>query len=262
MKSLFWLLLNRLNQLCLWISRRRFKLVHVNFIPSSHIDVWRLLKQNGFNPNTIVDIGADRGHWTQEMLTIFPKSEFILIEPLHENKSDLEALAQRYKNVKFWLGALGRTSGTLEFHVHGQQSSMFDSQWGGKVRTVPLEKLDTLVFDHFKCHQIDVLKLDVQGAELEILSAASKVLAMCKVIQIEVSFRHFYVNAPLAHEIVAFFAAHGFRIFDIAGLWKRKDGALLQADMFFVNDDGLFAPETFTILPSPPNGGFSRKTNG
>ena len=112
---------------------------------------------------------------------------------------------------------------------------------------MPLEKLDTLVFDCQKYTQIDAMKLDVQGAELEVLSAASKVLATSKVVQIEVSFRRMYEKAPLAHEIIAFLAEHGFRIYDIADLWKRKDGALLQVDMFFVKDDFLFTPETFTV---------------
>jgi hypothetical protein len=93
---------------------------------------------------------------------------------------------------------------------------------------------------------VDGLKLDVQGAELEVLAGATETLKRCKVVQVEVSFRRVYEKAPLAHEIIRFFTEQGFRIYDIASIFKRgNDRALLQADLFFVADDTFCKPETW-----------------
>jgi len=104
--------------------------------------------------------------------------------------------------------------------------------------------LDNLV-QRLGIDQVDALKLDVQGAELEVLRGGPNVLKMCNVVQVEVIFRKIYDGAPLAQEVVGFFHKNGFRIYDIASVMKRKDHALLQADLFFVRDEALFLPESW-----------------
>jgi len=208
-----------------------------------------LLKAKGFSPRALVDVGAAQGVWTKQMLSLYPDSSYLMIDPLEENEPLLQALSGAHQNVKYWLGAAGRTAGELNFHVHGDQSSMYDSQWGkeGKQRRVQMRTLDRLVKEFGVGDNLDGLKLDVQGAELEVLAGAADTLKQCKVVQVEVSFRRVYEKAPLAHELIRFFAEQGFRIFDISTLYKRKDYALLQADIFFVSDDKLFEPEKWDL---------------
>lgn len=224
------------------------RIVHDQFCVDAAMDVWKSLKANGFSPRVLLDVGAAVGGWTSQMTEIFPESKYLMVDPLKENELALKAVVQRHANVQYWLGAVGSRTGELAFHVHGDQSSMYDSGWGheGTLRRVPMRTLDSLVAD-MNCHDADGLKLDVQGAELEVLKGAAETLRRCRVVQVEVSFRKIYENAPLAHDIIAFFADQGFRIFDISTLYKRKDRALLQADLFFVKDDTLFEPETWTL---------------
>ena len=40
----------------------------------------QFLKDKGFNPKTILDIGANAGDWTSNILKIFPSSDVILFE--------------------------------------------------------------------------------------------------------------------------------------------------------------------------------------
>lgn len=221
------------------------RLVHKRLAVDSDIDVWKSLQKRGFAPRSLVDVGAARGEWTRALLNVFPESNYLMVDPLKENEQRLRAIAEEKANVHYWLGAVGRTSGELEMHVHGDQTSMYASEWGGGLRRVPMKTLDTLVED-IADGCIDGLKLDVQGAELEVLAGASEMLKQCKVVQVEVSFRRVYANAPLAHEIIRFFAEKDFRIFDIATIIKRgNDRALLQADLFFVADDTFCEPETW-----------------
>lgn len=225
-----------------------YRLVHNQLAVDSDMDAWKSLRNKGFVPRVIVDVGAAQGVWTIQMLKIFPDSQYLMVDPLQENQDALMMVAEKCPGVKYWQGALGRQAGELQFFVHGDQSSMFDSEWGrhGSMRSVPMKTLDDLLKEK-KFERIDGLKLDVQGAELEVLSGAAETLKKCAVVQVEVSFRKVYANAPLAHEVIHFFADNGFRIFDITAAYKRKDRALLQADLFFVRDDRLFDPETWEI---------------
>lgn len=225
-----------------------YRVVHNQGVANSDMEAWQSLKEHGFKPRTVVDVGAAVGKWTVQVLEIFPEAQFLMVDPLKENESALKALTGAHPNVRYWSGAVGSHDGELEFHVHGDQSSMFTSEWGKgvEIRRVPLRPLDALV-QELGFGEIDGLKLDVQGAELEVLAGATETLKRCKVVQVEVMFRHVYERAPLAHDIIRFFAEQGFRIFDIASTFKRKDRALLQADLFFVKDDSLFTPEKWEL---------------
>lgn len=223
-----------------------YRLVHDQLVADSIGEVWESLQKKNFRPRHLVDVGASTGLWTREMVALFPDARCLMIDPLAENERALAAVSAAHANVTYWLGAVGSKAGQVKMFVHGPQSSVYASDWGGARRCVTMETLDTLVRERVG-ESVDALKLDVQGAEMEVLAGAGETLRACKVVQVEVSFRRIYEQAPLAHEIIRFFAERGFRIFDIASLYKRSDRALLQADMFFVSDDSLFEPETWTV---------------
>src|SRR5271169_3364066 len=66
--------------------------------------------------------------------------------------------------------------------------------------------------------QIDFLKLNVQGAELEILDGATEILNSVLGLQVEMSFVESYVGRPLFSDIDTFVRQRGFHFFDLVGL--------------------------------------------
>lgn len=66
--------------------------------------------------------------------------------------------------------------------------------------------------------QIDVLKLDVQGAELEVLRGAQELLQTVRVIETEVSFNSMYLGQALFSDVDAFLRARGFRLWRLGHL--------------------------------------------
>ena len=215
-----------------WFLRRYIK--NILGLP----DVWNTLyqlKQRGFYPEIILDVGAFNGNWTKDCRKIFNNSQYYLIEPQDRLKSELERMENQkiiYKNL-----LLGRQDDAIvDFYISGTSSSIlkFDSSTPVKRKTT---SMDTLC-KNINISKIDLLKLDVQGYELEILKGAKNVLKRTSLIITEVSLIDVYENCPLVSEIVKYLDTRDFQLFDIADFRRRElDNSLWQCDMFFIRKD-------------------------
>ncbi len=202
-------------------------------------------RSKGFSPANVVDVGAANGQWTRECRVIFPAARYFLVDPLEENRPALEQLSRSDSRIAVWQGALGASDGKLELSAHGDQSSFLHSQeFAGQARQVQVRTLDSFI-DSMGLAPNMLLKADVQGYELEVLRGAARCLEMCEVLLLEVSFQRFYNNCPLAHEVVGYLGAKGFRVYDICSFVQRPaDNELTQCDLVFAREDSrLFAYE-------------------
>ncbi|HTF27963.1 MAG TPA: FkbM family methyltransferase, partial [Flavitalea sp.] len=99
---------------------------------------------------------------------------------------------------------------------------------------IKITKLDTFLESRVVPKEI-LLKLDVQGYEMEALKGSIGYLSQIKVIQVELSFTEIYEGAPLYDEIISFLKSHGYEIFSIIpGFRDERSGRMLQADGLFV----------------------------
>ena len=89
------------------------------------------------------------------------------------------------------------------------------------------------------------IKIDVQGAELDVLRGAQQTLAKTEVLQLEVPLLRYNEGAPTIEEEISFLSDHGFVIYDIAGFIRPK-GHLAQMDMLFVRRESKLRPSYFT----------------
>lgn len=110
--------------------------------------------------------------------------------------------------------------------------------------------IETTTLDNFceseKIDEIDFLQIDVQGADLDVLQGATKILDSVLAIQIEVEFSHLYIDQPLFADVDSFLRKSGFTLFDIATSYRlRSDspirssvrpGQLLWGDAFYFRD--------------------------
>jgi hypothetical protein len=110
-----------------------------------------------------------------------------------------------------------------------------------------------------------LLKLDVQGYELEVLRGGPRTLTLAEVVLLEVSLLEYNQGAPLMPEVVAFMNSAGFVPYDVCGQFRREsDAALCQIDIIFVQrNSALRAKKPFwnqdpTSLPT--NGAAQRET--
>jgi FkbM family methyltransferase len=228
------------------LGRLGLRLVSARWGPRGPMDALRRARAQGVVPRQIVDVGASDGTWTRECLEVFPASRYLLVDPLPANADALAALRARHPRVQVWQGALGSAPGSLELLEHGDQSSFFssDSFAAQSARRVEVRPLDSFLGSELM-DPPDLIKADVQGYELEVLRGAKRCLEGAQLLLLEVSYRRIYRELPLAHEVIAFAAGAGFRIYDICTYSGRpSDGELTQSDILFAREGSpLFVNE-------------------
>jgi hypothetical protein len=142
------------------------------------------------------------------------------------------------------IAAAGSRSGEREILVHRVLacSSMVGARAGDgtapRSRLVPVTTLDTLSREHGLGGPY-VLKVDVEGAELDVLAGASLVLQRTEMVLLEVSLFELNPGAAQFGDVVCWMRDNGWTVYDVYnGHVRPLDGALAQLDVAFVREDG------------------------
>lgn len=200
------------------------------------------LARAGIQPTTIIDIGAALGDWSRACALVFPHARYVLVEPLDEFGPALDLTLRSLDGVRI-AAAASSTPEQRTFHVHRDLvgSSLLREREGehvdGEPRAVEVTTVDAIV-DAQRARPPFLLKVDVQGAELDVLAGAARTLPDVDAVVVEVSFFSFYFDGSQFDRLVATMSEAGFAVFDIENLSRRPlDGALGQADVVFVRED-------------------------
>lgn len=144
----------------------------------------------------IFDVGANRGEYTWAALQMFGESASIYcFEPAPGPFGELKARFQAQKNVHLFNFALGREHGTIALYGDSAETGMVAHPESVQFTPFP-SRHDTFIMtlDDFcqkhRIPRIDLLKLDVEGCELDILHGASALLASGSIAFIQFEFNH------------------------------------------------------------------------
>ncbi len=197
------------------------------------IHAFRRLKELGVPVNTVIDIGVLTG--TGPLMQEFRDRRHVLVEPVEEFAPRIRKNYEKF-NIDYDLiiAAMSDCDGQVTMQTKSVREGaaitharITDSQGdGADYRKVPAKTLETLVKERTYDGPF-LLKIDVDGAELEILKGARPVLKDCSVICIEVGVKNIVQRAD-------FIIREGFQPFDIVDLCYY-DRRFVQADMIFVN---------------------------
>jgi FkbM family methyltransferase len=213
------------------------------------VDFLENIRTRGFVPHGIIDVGANRGDWTRLALSIFPDASVIMIEPQHEMQPYLSNLCSSVTNCQYVKAGAGRAAGELVQTIWPDlNGSSFlpeaDSSQlrRGNQRKTQIVTIDSLLSETYPDFVPDLVKLDIQGFELEALSGAQKTtFGRTEVFILETSLFSFLPRQPIAREVISFMGERGYELYDITGYQRRPlDGALGQADLAFVKAEGRF----------------------
>ncbi|MBD0328223.1 MAG: FkbM family methyltransferase [Pyrinomonadaceae bacterium] len=219
-----------------------FEVTRVARVRHTQEALFEHIRRLPFRPGTVIDVGVAYG--TPELHSRFPGAKLLLIEPLEEFEPILKELGRKV-GTDYVLAAAGAEPGTVTMNVRPQDlaaSSRFEELGvPSERREVPMETLDTLIAER-RLPGPYLIKVDVQGAELDVLNGAKQILKKTDFVLLEVSFFRFHSGEePQFADVVRFMDERDFAVYDIVGgLNRPADDALAQVDVAFVKESGVF----------------------
>ena len=206
----------------------------------SHSSSLQRLKQLGFTPSVIYDVGAATGGWTADCRRIFPDAVYHLWEPsrVYPNAAPApgviwhhELLFRTNESIEWWesTGAGDSILRERTTFYKGVQPTMRQAH-----------RLDSLVAAEM-LPLPQLLKVDTQGSEVYVLQGAIGALSECEAIIIELPLAGEYnANRPSLSVYVQLLEALGYETFDVVEV-HMTDGLRLQFDLLFVRAGGSLA---------------------
>lgn len=211
---------------------------------------FRMLADLGLAPEVVIDVGAYRGEWTTMMRPIFPAARFAMLEAQPECEPDLRRVVEQSGGmVEMAIGLLGREPrDAVEFFLGETGSSIYAENTAFAMRPVqlPMTTLD-ITLRGMNSQGSCLLKLDVQGAELDVLAGAPETLARAEAVLMEASITEYNIGAPRIADMIAAMGEAGFNLFDICDL-RRIGPVLAQTDLVFVRRGGPLEQKALGVI--------------
>lgn len=192
------------------------------------------------NPKRVIDIGAHIGTFTEKICNNFQDCEVIMFEANPHCEEQLSLIGKPYK-----MFPLSNKEGFSTFYFEkDNKTSTGASLYKENTPWYDEGKYDTrLVFtrtlDSCKCfngQSIDLIKIDVQGSELDVLNGGEETIKRSDYVLIEVSLVEYNQGSPLMGEIIEKMRDYDFRIYDIVEYHSFPHlfgGAIFQMDILF-----------------------------
>lgn len=169
----------------------------------------------------LLDVGAGKGYWARNALKLWPNAFVHSFEP-NGALTELLNVGDGRRFCANWCGLAHENGmGTLNVTKNVESSSFLPFLEGNPLESattitshkqVPIKRLDDWLKEMgVKPAQVGLLKMDVQGTELNVLEGASSLLAAGVPIFCEVSFQPQYQNHPLLEDVDAWMSDHGYR---------------------------------------------------
>ena len=204
-------------------------------------------RRRGFDPKVIFDVGAYVGKWAKEVHSLYPMSKILLVEPninlVDAINSNIDSFSNQVVLAHF---AAGSKEDTLTLNIwknpkHNNEvvafaaSSLLTHVQGPATQRL---QVDVKTIDWMAKHYNlvpDLLKLDLQGYELEALKGAKECLGRAEMCIIEFGCLDAYQGRTTPQDIMNVMYQYDYVLYDIVDLiYRPYDGALVGGDFFFV----------------------------
>jgi FkbM family methyltransferase len=198
-------------------------------------------------PDLVVDVGANRGQFSLDVRRATPDARVLAFEPLRSEAGVYRSIFGSTAHYALHEVALGTEAGSADFHLSAardsssllaicqRQSELFPGTEEVGTEQVAVQTLDYYV-DDIDSRSRSLLKLDVQGGELDVLRGGVKALGRFRWVYLEMSFVELYEGQPLADDVIEFLQAHGFGLAGV-GRPSIREGLPVQVDALFVGSE-------------------------
>ena len=198
-----------------------------------------------FNNLIILDIGGSNGHTAKMYGEAFPLNSVFVFEPITETFDILYHNIRNNKNIVAVNKAVGNTSGKEIINVAKRiSSSSLLGLKADKSSKLFAENLQAVKTEEITICKIDdeisidktigIMKIDVQGFEVEVLKGAKLTLERTIIVLLEVNNHNGYTGSPKYYEIDSMMRESGFFLFDLCPS-TRDSGRLKEWDVIYIN---------------------------
>ena len=184
------------------------------------------------NFNKVLDIGAYEGEWTKTFKYYYPTADVLMIEANTEKESILKEIGN-YK-----IAVLGKTDDEevnyykcLDGVPTGNGIYPENTDYKFEPEKRKAITLSTLLGSD---DGFDLIKMDVQGAERDIIQGSLPIMANTKFLLLELQTVQYTKGTPRFSEMVAYLHDLGFEFVDIFDLKYDRD-CLIEMDCLFIN---------------------------
>ncbi len=193
---------------------------------------------------TVVDVGANVGQFSLLVRALHPGAKIIAFEPLPDAAARYRRVFAGDSRMTLHEAAISPDAGTATMHVSAsadsssllpitdRQSELFPGTQEVGTTEVTAGPLDSFVgTDELSAPAM--LKIDVQGFELEVLRGSQSLLSRFAWVYVEASFEALYENQALVEDVAAFLSDQGFVEEGRYNISRTADGTPIQADFLF-----------------------------
>ena len=197
--------------------------------------------------NNIFDVGANIGQSARVFSDHFANSKIFSFEPINSTFEELKKNTKHIKNIECHKIAFGEEVKTVEVKLHDYPSlntlnlSIMNDSPSAKVEKITTSTIDAFMQENKKIENIDLLKIDVEGFEIPVLSGAIKSIKSgnVKLIYLEVGFsksneRNSYF--PMVHE---FMEQNGFTFFGLYEIFYHYKSSTHYGNALYIHNNYL-----------------------
>ena len=203
----------------------------------------RVLRNLG-SVGTVVDIGANRGQFALAARHVFPQARIVSFEPLAGPAALWRAVFAGDTRATLVEAAVGPEPGEAQIHlsarddsssllpITARQNTLFPGTAEAGTATIRVVRLaDALPAADIEAPAL--LKLDVQGFELQALAGCEALLDRFDWVYVECSFVELYAGQAFADEVIAWLRERRLRLTGVYHMADDGDGRAVQADFLF-----------------------------
>lgn len=201
------------------------------------------LKNIGYNPNNILDIGANIGEFSSLCKKLW-NTDILMLEGNNNCENDL-----RNTGIDYKICLLGDSKKEVDFYINRNNPKCTGSSYYKELSSAYLDciiekkqlnKLDDVVDKYF-----DLIKIDTQGSELDIIKGGKNTISNSEIVIIETSVLQYNIDSPVCDSIIESMKQLGFdkyKVIEQHHWYNRIDtlfkyGEVFQEDLVFYKND-------------------------
>jgi FkbM family methyltransferase len=219
------------------------------FFPLNHIHrSIRLAKKLPDQDFIILDIGGGIGASVILYNKFFPGNKIIVFEPVFDNYTLIKSKISSISNIEVFNCAVGNENAKKQINIANRitsssllplaadnNSTVFNETNLGQrgIENIEIVKLDD--FLEKIPDEIGIMKIDVQGYEMNVLQGSEEILKKTKIVLLEATNHDGYAGSPKYYTIDNYLREHNFSLYDILPSILDK-GKLKEWDIIYIND--------------------------